>query len=233
MSGSDKARVGGRPATVGVDDIVRVGRAIGMRELTLKAVASELGVSSTALYRHVDGRWALERLIGESLLAELEPRDDPDHDTVRHLLSFGLRLRAFILDRPGLAAYLQVLFPRGDAGRRLLAAEVAALGRRGHSAEAAIALSGAVASLTIGYAVAEEAQREHADGLDAERREVEERLRADPGLGPAHGSLPPVAAADYVRLVLTAAIRGLVAAAPPGRPLAETVAELAAAGEGV
>lgn len=38
---------------------------------------------------------------------------------------------------------------------------------------------------------------------------------------------------EYARLVLTAAIDGLVAAAPPGRPVKEIVAALHTAGEGV
>ncbi|WP_229568323.1 MULTISPECIES: TetR family transcriptional regulator [Rhodococcus] len=34
-----------------------------MQQLSLNAVASRLGVSAAALYRHVDGRWGLERLV--------------------------------------------------------------------------------------------------------------------------------------------------------------------------
>ena len=50
-----------------------MGRDLGMRRLSINGVAARLGVSATALYRHVEGRWELERLVGESLLAELEP----------------------------------------------------------------------------------------------------------------------------------------------------------------
>lgn len=204
-----------------------------MRRLSLNAVAARLGVSATALYRHVDGRWGLERVVGESLLADLRLHDDRAHDTVRHLLSFGLQLRAFILQHPGLAAYLQTLFPRGESGRRLLADEVDALGRRGYAPDAAIVLCGAVASLTIGYVAAEQTQQERAEGLEVEQRDATGRLLADDRLGVAHRALPAVTSAEYVRLVLTAAIRGLVEAAPPGRPVAEVIAGLHAAGEGV
>lgn len=142
--GEPALRTGGRPRQIVVEDIVRVGRALGMRRLSLHAVAAELGVSTTALYRHVDGRWGLERLVGESLLSDVRLHDDPAHDTVKHLLSFGLQLRDFILDHPGFAGYLQTLFPRGAGGRRLLADEVTALGRRGYAPEAAIVLGSAV-----------------------------------------------------------------------------------------
>lgn len=219
---------GGRRPLVHVDDIVRVGRELGMARLSLTAVAAELGVSATALYRHVRGRWELERLVGESVLADLELRDDPAHDTARHLLSFAGQLRTFVMAHPGLASYLQVLFPRGASGARLLADEVAALERRGYSTEAAIVLSGAVATLSIGSAVREERETEAAasTGYGAERDAVVAQLAGDSRLGSAHVALPQVTPDVFARLVLTAAIRGLVAVAPPGRPVAEVLDEL-------
>src|SRR6202453_4082074 len=125
------SRQGGRPPLIVVEDVVRVGRELGMQRLSINAVAGRLGESATALYRHVQGRWELERLIGESLLAELELGDDPNADTELHLLSFGLQLRDFTAKHRGLAWDLQVLFPRDDAGARLLAGEVEAMSRRG------------------------------------------------------------------------------------------------------
>lgn len=226
-------RIGGRPRQIEPADIVRVGREIGLRELSMNAVAARLGVSSTALYRHVDGRWGLERVVGESILAELDLLDDPAYDTVQHLLSSALQLRAFILRHPGLAVYVQTLFPRGEGGRRLLAVEAQALGRRGYSADAAIVLCSAVASIAIGYTAAEDAQRERSEGLEVQRQDAFEAMLDDERLGPAQAALPEVGADEYVRLWLGAAIRGFVEAAPPGRPVAEIRAALRVAGEGV
>ncbi|MEV0733828.1 hypothetical protein [Polymorphospora sp. NPDC050346] len=206
-----------------------------MDALSVKAVAVELGVSPTALYRYVDGRWALEQLVGESILAELTLTDDPSHGIERHLLSFALQLRAFTHVHPGIASYLQTLFPRGDSGRRVLADEVAALVRRGYAPDAAIVVCGAVASMTIALAASEEvsiaAEKEDADGLDRERLSAVTHLAVDDRLGPAHLALPQFARPEYVRLLLTGAIRGLVHVAPPGRPVHEIVADLAATGE--
>ncbi|MBN6038142.1 TetR/AcrR family transcriptional regulator [Amycolatopsis sp. 195334CR] len=219
-------RAGGRRPLVHRADIVEVGRELGMARLSVNAVATALGVSATALYRHVEGRWELEKLVGESILADLELHDEPDHDIPRHLLSFAGQLRAFVRAHPGLAAYLQVLFPRGDAGARLLASEVAALERRGYTTDAAIVLSGAVATLAIGSAAAEEreaAAAESAGYLD-QRNAVISLLTKD--FGPAHSTLPEVKPEDFYRLLLTAAIRGLVSVAPPGRPPAEIIADL-------
>ncbi|MFF5452167.1 SIP domain-containing protein [Streptomyces sp. NPDC012950] len=158
----------------------------------MNAVAARLGVTSTAPYRHVDGRWGLERLVGESLLAELDLHDDPADGPVPHLLSTALQLRAFLLRHPGLAPYVQTLFPRGEGGRRLLAAAAGSLARRGYSTDAGIVLSAAVAAVAIGYAATEEVQRERAGELDAQRRGAEEALRADADLGEAHRALPTI-----------------------------------------
>ncbi|MEZ0367065.1 TetR/AcrR family transcriptional regulator [Mycobacterium sp. pUA109] len=230
------SRVGGRPPLIAVDDIVRAGRELGMQRLSVNAVAARLGVSATALYRHVEGRWELERLVGESLLADLELRDEPSADTERHLLTFGLQLFEFATAHRGLASYLQVLFPRGTAGARLLADEVEALGRRGYVAEAAVVLGSAVATLAISLAAREESNAEatggdDAGGFAAERDAVADRLVADAQFGATHSALPQVSSAEFVRLLLTAAIRGLVSAIPPARPIHDVVAELTAARE--
>jgi AcrR family transcriptional regulator len=230
------SRHGGRPPLIAFDDVIRVGRELGMRRLSINAVAARLGVSATALYRHVEGRWELERLVGESLLAELELRDDPTADIETHLLSLSLQLRDFTAAHPGLASYLQVLFPRGGAGTRLLAAEVEALTRRGYSADAAMVLSSAVATLAISLAAREESNADATDGDQAggfaeERDAAAERLASNAQLGAAHVGLPPASAVEFVRLLLAASIRGLVAVIPPGRPIDEVMAEFHPAGE--
>ena len=74
-------QIGGRPRQIEVEDILRASRAVGMRALSLNAGSSRLDVSAAALYRHVEGRWGLERLLGEQLLGELQLHDDPAHDS--------------------------------------------------------------------------------------------------------------------------------------------------------
>jgi AcrR family transcriptional regulator len=226
-------RIGGRPAQITTGDIVRVGREIGLEDLSMNAVATALGVSSTALYRHVDGRWGLEKLVGEWILADLTLPDDPDHDVTRHLLSFALHLRSFTLDHPGLAGYLQTLFPRGESGRALLTTAVQHLVDRGYSSDAAITLHSAVASIAIGLAADEEAQRRHGDEILGQREHVLAQIAADPALGPIHRDVPDITDTDYFRLVLTAAIRGLVAVGPPGRSAQGIIDDLNRESEGL
>lgn len=221
---------------ISLGDVLRVGRELGMQQLSINAVAARLGVSATALYRHVESRWELERLVGESVLAEFELREDPTAGIEAHLLAFGLQLCDFAADHPGLASYLQVLFPRGEAGARLLTAAVDALSRRGYAADAAMVLSSAVASLAISLAAREESNAAatgagQARGFAAERDAAANRLAGDAKLGAAHLGLPQVTSAEFVRLLLAASVRGLVAVMPPGRPINEVVAEFSAAGE--
>lgn len=216
----------GRPRQIDRADIVAAGCAIGMDRLSLNAVAQRLGVTATALYRHVDGRWGLEQAVGEAILSELRVGDEPDEDASEHLLRFAMELRAFALERPGIATYLQTLFPRGEAGRQLLADQVAALTRRGWAPDAAIVLCSSVACLVIGLAASEEVQRQHSDGIELAREDAWEQIRNDEALASAHLALPEVTHAEHARLVMTAAIGGLVAACPPGRAVTDIITKL-------
>lgn len=216
------ARVGGRPALITVADIVAAGRELGMNRLSINAVATRLGVSATALYRHIDGRWELERLVGESLLADLRLADDADDSIEKHLLAFGMTLHRFALENPGLARYMQLLFPRGEAGARLLSEEVANLWRRGYPPEVAALLSSSVALVAIGVAAQHEMKAEASlsdDGYDRERDAAAERLAADAELGPVHTAGMQLTGEQYLELLLNAVIRGLLTAAEPGRPI--------------
>lgn len=224
--------IGGRRASITTDDIVRVGRRLGMRDLSISAVAAGLGVSGAALYRHVGDRWGLERLVGEHVLADLVLTDDPERDLEQHLVGFGMQLYDFVMAHPGIGAYLQLLFPRGEAGRGLLVAEVKALTGRGYDTEGALAVTNAVAATAIGLAVSDERKEPGAApaGYSAEVDTTFQDLVADEVVGPAHAVFPYVSVRSFVGLTLSALVGGLVAAAPPGRPLEETVGDLAARG---
>ena len=227
------ARIGGRPPLITIADIVSTGRELGMNRLSINAVAARLGVSATALYRHIGGRWELERLVGESLLADLELADNGG-TLEEHLLAFGMTLHRFALENPGLARYMQLLFPRGEAGARLLSDEVSILARRGHTAEAAALLSSSVALVAIGMAAQHEmkADASHSDeGYDRERDAAAELLAADAELGPVHDAGMQLTGEQYLELLLTAVIRGLLTAAQPGRSIGDIVTELTNMGE--
>lgn len=222
-----RRKTGGRQAQITVADIEREGVELGLPNLTVNGVATALGVSPTALYRHVDGKLGLEALVGEAVLRELRIVDDPDHGLEQHLLSFAQQIHAFVLRHPGLAAYMQGLFPRGESGIRLMRDAIEALGRRGYSPAGAVLIGSTVASLAINLATAEERHRPYFD--DSHRRELEKvyaLIEADEVLRAAHAELPEITSGSYFRMVMTGCIRGLVAAAPPSRPVVEALTDL-------
>lgn len=226
-------RSGGRPRQIQKADIIRQGRALGLQNLSMSAVASALNVSTTALYRHVESRWDLERLVGEDILSELDLKENPQHDVAQHLLSMCLQLRTFTLEHPGLARYVQTLFPRGEGGLSLLASQSEALQRRGYAEDAAIVLCTAAASMLFGFVAAEEAQQERAEGIETQRVRMDQDMNANPVLSQGHNALPHPSAREYVRMWMGAAIQGFVYCAPPGRPVEDIRAALHAAVEGV
>ncbi|MFD0559912.1 hypothetical protein FB566_0565 [Stackebrandtia endophytica] len=218
----------GRPARFDLADVIRVGRAIGLRDLTVQAVASALDVTPTAVYRLVPGRVGLERLIGEAILADLDLPDDPSMSAAEHLTDFATRLRRFTLARPGSAAYFQHSFPRGASGARLMAVEVAALTARGYAPGAAAGLCGSVASLALGLLSAEDTRLGRAADHDAAQQEAANAFTTimdDPLLRDAHLTIPTVSADEYFHLVMSSAIAGLVDRLPPQRPLDDLLAE--------
>jgi AcrR family transcriptional regulator len=222
-----RRKTGGRQAQITIADIEREGLRLGLTNLTVNGVATALGVTPTALYRHVDGKLGLEALVGEAVLRELHIVDDPEDDVEAHLLSFARQLHTFVLERPGLAAYLQGLFPRGEAGVRLQREAVEALGRRGYSPAGAVLMSGTVASLAINLTAAEERHRPYFEG--PHQRELEKvyaLLAADEVLSAAHQELPMITSEPYFRMVMTGCIRGLIAAAPPNRPVMDVLTDL-------
>lgn len=99
----------GRPPQVDLERIVAAGAAVGLRALSMKAVADALGVSPQALYRHVRDREALEALVGEHLMAGFALPDDTGQPWVDYLVELGHGLRRVLAAHPGLGPYLRRL----------------------------------------------------------------------------------------------------------------------------
>lgn len=218
----------GRPNLVTREDIVRAGCELGMNKLRISAVAGALGVSTAALYRHIEGRWELERLVGERLLGELHVVDDPQLDAAAFLVSFAVQLREFVAAHPGLASYMLVLFPRGESSARLMSDQVAALVRREYSTDAAVTILGAIARLTLSLVAADEQRHSVNDdaGFLSEHQAAHEVLATLGELGPAYERRWILTDAEYFALLISTVVRGIVSTVQPGKPLNEVVAEL-------
>ncbi|AKC37410.1 TetR family transcriptional regulator [Mycolicibacterium phlei] len=225
---SAASRPVGRPVVFTRADIVAAGCKIGLQGLRISAVAAALGVSAAALYRHIDGRWELERLVGEELLSRLRIADNPEHDTTEHLVSFAVALRAFVTAHPGLASYMLVLFPRGESSAQLIRDQVDALGRRGYPVEVAVTIAGCVARVALSLVAADEQRSAANDGADflAENEKAHDVLTAQGAIGPAYERRWMLTDDEYFAMLIATAVRGFVAAAPPGAPVDEVMAAL-------
>ena len=109
------------PARTSVEAIVAAGRRIvegdGLEGLTMARVAEEVGVRPPSLYKRVDGRAALVRLVLEDVLRELaevlEARattGDPRHD----LVAIAHAFRSFARDQPNAYGLVFARLPEGS-----------------------------------------------------------------------------------------------------------------------
>lgn len=202
----------GRPPRISQEAIVAAGVKLGMEHLSLTAVASELDVSAAALYRHIDGRWELERIVGEAILEKLTIHDDPGLSVEQYLLSFSRQLQAFIDTHPGMGGYLAVLFPRGTAGAALLRNTTKALQDRGVPTPVALVLPTTVSSLTIALAALAERDRQGRAnaGYAEELARAEAVVQAEGELGAVAAQMPPVSPEGFSQILIAAAISDLL-----------------------
>jgi AcrR family transcriptional regulator len=92
---------------------VRLATRGGIRSVTVRALATELGLSTTAMYRYVDGKAALLNLVAEATLAKVElPETGPWQHRVR-LFADSARQAMLVID--GIAEVLQTHPAKGAA----------------------------------------------------------------------------------------------------------------------
>jgi AcrR family transcriptional regulator len=111
------------PSRTSLEQIVRAGAAVleaeGPDGLTMQAVARVVGVRAPSLYKHVDGRDALVRLIAEDAVRDLAARlgaaAPEGTDPASGMAAAARALRTFAHDRP--AAFRLVFSPGADATR--------------------------------------------------------------------------------------------------------------------
>ncbi|MCD9624332.1 TetR/AcrR family transcriptional regulator [Rhabdothermincola salaria] len=144
----------GRPPRISRDQIVDAAVEIGLRDLTLKAVADRLDVSVAALYHHVSGKDDLLRLAADSSAGRLRLPEDVGQHWAVWLLEWAVYTReAFVAD-PALLDH----FIDADISAEVMAPRIevilAALSRQGFSATEARAAYELVSAQAIGSAVA-------------------------------------------------------------------------------
>ncbi|MFF2617066.1 TetR/AcrR family transcriptional regulator C-terminal domain-containing protein [Kitasatospora sp. NPDC058046] len=168
---------------------VRVADEEGLAALSMRRVATDLGVATMSLYRHVPGKDELLRLMTDVAFGE-QPLPEPPAEDWREGLETVARLQWRIYRRhPWLASTMSftrpVLAPDAALHTERSMAALAGRGLSGEEmAQAAVALAAFVCGLAVHFE--REAQAEQDSGLSAEewmdRVEGEEhaRLMADP-----------------------------------------------------
>jgi AcrR family transcriptional regulator len=169
----------GRPARISREAIVEAADALGLEDLTLRAVADRLGVSVASLYHHVEGKDDLLRLAAEHSVRRTPiPRDEGQHWAVWLMAWARYNRDAFAAEPALLGQYLDGAI-RAEVIAENTEAILAPLVREGFTVSEAQAAYQLVSSCAIGSAVhairEARAASEGRQEVDAYRRLLRER----------------------------------------------------------
>src|SRR5580704_10616403 len=99
----------------------------GASALSMRVLATRLGVVPAALYHHVTSKEQLYDLILDGVLAEVECQADPALPWTGQVTALAHRLRTVLEDHPGIAALLKTRDPLSPASLALAEAFLAPL----------------------------------------------------------------------------------------------------------
>lgn len=99
-----------------VSSLLNLARRVGVRHVTMRELASELGAAVPSVYYHVPGKQAALNLLAEAVLADI-PEPQPGPWNVR-IIELYTRSREVMLGTPGIAGVLQTNGD-GECARRL------------------------------------------------------------------------------------------------------------------
>ena len=125
----------------------------GIQALTMRRLATRLGVVPGALYHHVRNKQQLQDLVLDNVLAELDLHLDPTVGWAEQLKTLAHRLRQVLEAHPGVATILKTRDPLGPHSLALaeaFLAPVQAAGFSDHQAGLAFFL---LVDYSIGFAV--------------------------------------------------------------------------------
>jgi AcrR family transcriptional regulator len=127
----------------------------GAKALSMRALASRLGVVPGALYRHVRSKDQLHDLILDAVLAEVDCRTDPALPWTEQVAMLARRLRAVLESHPGIAALLKTRDPISPASLALAEAFLAPLHTAGLPGRQAALAFRLIYDYTLGFALAD------------------------------------------------------------------------------
>jgi AcrR family transcriptional regulator len=103
----------------------------GVATLSMRALATRLGVVPGALYRHVRNKEQLHDLVLDEVLAEVDTRVERSAAWTEQIRVLAHRLRAVLEERPGVAGLLKTRDPLGPHSLALAEAFLAPLHEAG------------------------------------------------------------------------------------------------------
>jgi AcrR family transcriptional regulator len=127
----------------------------GAAALSMRALATRLGVVPAALYRHVTSKEQLYDLVLDGVLAEVDCRADPALPWGGQVTALACRLRAVLEDHPGIAALLKTRDPISPHSLALAEAFLAPLHAAGLPGPQAAWAFRLIYDYTLGFALSD------------------------------------------------------------------------------
>jgi AcrR family transcriptional regulator len=153
----------------------------GVDALSMRALATRLGVVPGALYRHVRSKEQLHDLILDSVLGEVDRQVDSSQSWTGQVTALAQRLRTALEDHPGIAGLLKTrdpLSPHSLALAEAFLAPLHAVGLPEHQTALAYRL---IYDYTLGFALSDRTSAGEQRVQDAvTRRELQAFLRSLP-----------------------------------------------------
>jgi AcrR family transcriptional regulator len=125
----------------------------GVQALTMRRLATRLGVVPGAVYHHVRNKQQLQDLVLDNVLAEVDVHQDPSLGWTGQLKVLAHRLRKVLEDHPGVAGILKTRDPLGPHSLALAEAFLEPLQAAGFGPRQAGLALFLLVDYTIGFAV--------------------------------------------------------------------------------
>ncbi len=150
LSEAQARRAIGRPRSIDRAKIIAAANEIGIERLTMRAVATHLGVTTQALYNHIGGRRELLALLANDFgdAYSFDPGETSDWPT--WLSTFANRLRQRLLERPGTALAVPTRGPTSLLSLRFVDRTVSKMAAAGFRETEALLAYRAIMELVVG-----------------------------------------------------------------------------------
>lgn len=136
-----------------VAEALKVIGADGVDALSMRALATRLGVVPAALYRHVQNKQQLHDLVVDEVLAEVDRRVDHSLARTERIKVLAHRLRTVLEDHPGIAGLLKTRDPLGPHSLGLAESFLATLHEAGLSERDTALAFALIYDYTLGFAL--------------------------------------------------------------------------------